>query len=100
ELAPSQLPPMVVTRTATVSGAWGSESRRVRVGPGGASYVALTENFNSGWTATLHGRRLQAVRLDGWRQAWVVPAGTGGLVHLEFAPGHVYPRLLIGGLAG
>ncbi|MBV8161734.1 MAG: DUF3367 domain-containing protein, partial [Acidimicrobiia bacterium] len=87
------------TRAAAVSGSWGAESRHVRIGAGPASYLALTENFNAGWRATLGGQRLTPVRLDGWRQAWIVPAGAGGVVHLSFPAGHVYIWLLAGGVA-
>jgi arabinofuranan 3-O-arabinosyltransferase len=86
-------------RSAAIDGTWGRESREVRVGAGPASYLALTENFNKGWTASLNGHQLQAVRLDGWRQAWVVPAGAGGIVHLSFPPGHVYIWVLVAGIA-
>jgi arabinofuranan 3-O-arabinosyltransferase len=99
-LAPPQLPPVGPTRTVAMVGTWTAESRHVRVGPGAASYLALTENFNKGWTATLDGKRLQPVRVDGWRQAWIVPAGTGGLVQLSFPPGHVYTSLLVAGVVG
>jgi arabinofuranan 3-O-arabinosyltransferase len=99
-LAPAQLPPIGPARAMAVDGRWSDASRHVRVGPGAASYLGLTENFNKGWVATLHGKRLQPIRLDGWRQAWLVPAGAGGVVHLSFAPGHVYTWLLVAGVVG
>jgi arabinofuranan 3-O-arabinosyltransferase len=91
------LPPSSVGRRA-VAGAWGSESREATVGPGPASYLALSENFNDGWTASLRGERLQPIRLDGWRQAWVLPAGTGGTVRMVFTPGHQYRAALLAGV--
>src|SRR5581483_4108804 len=99
-LTPAQIPPVSAGRAVSVNGTWGPESRDVFVGPGPtASYLALSENFNKGWTATLHGHQLQAVRLDGWRQAWVVPAGLSGNVHLSFPPGHTYIWVLVAGIA-
>jgi arabinofuranan 3-O-arabinosyltransferase len=62
--------------------------------------LALTENFNSGWKAELNGTSLRAVRVDGWRQAWAVPAGRGGNVELTFAPGGGYRLgLIVGAMA-
>ncbi len=59
---------------------------RSRSGPGGtASYLVIPQNYNTGWVATLDGRTLDAVRIDGWQQAYVVPAGQAGTVHLTMA---------------
>lgn len=52
--------------------------------------LELAENYNAGWVATVDGRELEPVRVDGWRQAWVVPAGTAGAVQLTFAPDSGY----------
>jgi arabinofuranan 3-O-arabinosyltransferase len=71
---------------------WGSASRMVEVGPG-AGILATTENFNPGWAATQGGIKLQAVRVDGWRQAWILP-GRAGLVTLRFTPDVTYRRAL------
>jgi arabinofuranan 3-O-arabinosyltransferase len=76
---------------------WGPTSRSVEIGPG-AGILATTENFNAGWTATLNGARLTALRVDGWRQAWILP-GHGGQVVLRYTPDSTYRRALaIGGL--
>jgi arabinofuranan 3-O-arabinosyltransferase len=74
---------------------WGADSRSVRVGAGPASYLEVHENFNLGWRATLGGRPLRAVTLDGWQQAFIVPAGSGGLVVLTYGPATVYHGGLI-----
>lgn len=80
-------------------GSWGSVRRTLSLGPGPAAVVATTENFNRGWSASLDGRSLPAIRLDGWRQAWAVPAGKGGQVTLEFVPDHAYrAALMLGGV--
>jgi arabinofuranan 3-O-arabinosyltransferase len=83
--------------------AWQQEYRRVRIGPGAASYLELHQNANPGWVATLHGRPLAPARLDGWQQAFVVPAGAGGVVTLTFRPVkfyHVWIILSAAGAAG
>ncbi|MER7334449.1 MULTISPECIES: alpha-(1-_3)-arabinofuranosyltransferase [unclassified Micromonospora] len=74
---------------------WNPTDRRVRVAAGGAALLVVPENSNAGWTATVDGRVLAATRVDGWQQAWVLPAGAGGEVHLTFAPDRTYR----GGLA-
>ncbi|GAB3189321.1 arabinofuranan 3-O-arabinosyltransferase [Micromonospora palomenae] len=74
---------------------WAPTQRRVRVAAGESALLVVPENANAGWTATLDGRELPATRVDGWQQAWVLPAGAGGEVRLEFAPDRAYR----GGLA-
>ena len=64
------------------------------VGPGGLSYLEVHQTANPGWTATLNGRQLTPVTLDGWQQAYVVPAGAGGTVALSFTPATGYHWLL------
>lgn len=62
--------------------------------------LEVTENFNEGWVAQIDGIALAPVRVDGWRQAWLVPAGVGGLAELRFAPDSGYRLgLLAGALA-
>jgi arabinofuranan 3-O-arabinosyltransferase len=80
--------------------AWDSEYRRVRVGGGAAAYLEVHQNANPGWSATLHGRALTAVRLDGWQQGFVVPAGRGGVVTLTFNPAKFYHVWIILSAAG
>ena len=74
---------------------WQADNRSLRIGPGVESYVEIHENFNAGWAATLNGRPLTAVRLDGWQQAFIVPAGQGGVIRLSYAPATVYHAGLI-----
>lgn len=69
---------------------WQPEVRQIGIGPGPASYLEIHENANPGWVATLGGQRLTPVRLDGWQQGFIVPAGDGGIVTLKFAPSTVY----------
>ncbi len=78
---------------------WQADRRVVYIGRGLESYLEIHENFNPGWTATLAGRPLRAVTLDGWQQAFIVPAGAGGLVRLIFRPARVYHLSLIASAA-
>ena len=74
---------------------WGSDSRTLRIAPGAAVYVEVHENANPGWAASLDGRPLQPATLDGWQQAFVVPAGRGGVISLTFRPATMYHAGLI-----
>jgi arabinofuranan 3-O-arabinosyltransferase len=76
----------------------GAESRTVRVAPGDAGYLALTEGYNAGWRAIADGRELRPVRLDGWRQGWALPAGGTTAVELTFTPGRTHRLGLLLGL--
>lgn len=88
-----------VPREVTVEN-WLGEDREMSVGPGAASYLTTHENHNDGWTATLNGEELAPLRLDGWQQGWLIPAGEGGTVELSYGPGTVYRSGLIGSGAG
>ncbi|MFI2371332.1 alpha-(1-_3)-arabinofuranosyltransferase [Streptomyces sp. NPDC018833] len=68
----------------------GGDRRTVRVGAGDPSYLQIHENHNPGWKATLNGRELSPLRIDGWQQAWLVPAGQGGTVTLLYEPSRLY----------
>ncbi|SCL21461.1 arabinofuranan 3-O-arabinosyltransferase [Micromonospora nigra] len=79
---------------------WDPTDRRVRIGAGGEALLVVPENANAGWTATLDGRSLVPTRVDGWQQAWVVPAGAAGEVRLVFTPDRAYRGgLAVGALA-
>jgi arabinofuranan 3-O-arabinosyltransferase len=77
-------------------GSWGAEYRTATIGPGSESYLEVHQVANPGWTATLNGHRLTPVTLDGWQQAYLVPAGAGGHVALTFTPATGYRWLLAG----
>jgi arabinofuranan 3-O-arabinosyltransferase len=65
---------------------WGSTSRTVRVDAPVATLLVVHENFNDGWQARLAGHRLTAVQVDGWQQAFLLPAGAHGVLSLTYAP--------------
>lgn len=89
-------PPAPAARARVL--AWTPTSRALRVTAGPQSYLIVNENFNPGWQAAIGGRHLRAVRLDGWRQAWLLPAGTAGLVTLTYLPDRVYRTAILTGL--
>jgi arabinofuranan 3-O-arabinosyltransferase len=41
---------------------------------------------------------LQSIRVDGWQQGWVLPAGAGGKLVIDFPLQHWYGALLAAGL--
>jgi arabinofuranan 3-O-arabinosyltransferase len=69
---------------------WQADNRELRIGPGSRSYIEIHENANPGWTASLNGRELMPVTLDGWQQAFIAPAGSGGTITLTFTPDRIY----------
>jgi arabinofuranan 3-O-arabinosyltransferase len=84
--------------TTRVSGVakWSAHRRLLDVAPGQESYLAVHEAFNTGWVARLDGRKLAAVRLDGWQQGFVLPE-TGGRVELTYQPDVLYRVALVAG---
>jgi len=75
------------------------EHRKITVNSSPEDQVlAVHENLNPGWKASLDGQALTSVRIDGWQQGWIVPAGSGGVVDLKFTPGFGYRLALIAGL--
>lgn len=91
------LPPVGPTRTVEQL-TWSSTARSLQIGAGQATYLAVNENVNKGWIATLNGNQLKPTVLDGWRQAFIVPAGEGGVIQLHFAPDRAYQAALVIGL--
>jgi arabinofuranan 3-O-arabinosyltransferase len=60
--------------------------------------LALRENTNPGWRATVDGKALRPIVLDGWQQGWVLPAGAATDVLLEFEPDRAYRAgIFVGG---
>ena len=59
--------------------------------------LALRENTNPGWRATLAGRELRPLVVDGWQQGWIVPPGPGGEVTLRFVPDRTYAAAISAG---
>ncbi|MFC7612787.1 hypothetical protein ACFQV2_03145 [Actinokineospora soli] len=79
---------------------WDATSRSLSVDGGPVSVLSIPENANPGWVATVDGRVLERTRVDGWQQAWRLPAGGPVEVRLDFVPDRQYRfGLLVGGLA-
>jgi arabinofuranan 3-O-arabinosyltransferase len=85
------------SRAVTIR-SWQPDQRSVGIGPGAAAYLEVHANYNAGWAAELSGRPLAPVRLDGWQQGFVVPAGAGGTVTLTFRPAGTYHVALVASL--
>lgn len=77
---------------------WGDTSRTVEVSAPRGAVLSVPESRNAGWTATVGGRDLQPLVVDGWKQAWRVPAGTDGSVRLRYAPQTLFVTSIVGGL--
>jgi len=90
----------VQTDRRVLATTWGASSRTVRMEAGNPAILATTENFNAGWQATLQGRTLVPVRVDGWRQGWVVPSSASGTVSLSYKPATTQRAGFLVGLAG
>jgi arabinofuranan 3-O-arabinosyltransferase len=69
---------------------WTPEHRSVSVSTTGESYLVVNDNYNLGWRAEIGGEKLRPVRLDGWRQAWVLPKNTEGTVEMTYGPDQWY----------
>ncbi|WP_435880658.1 alpha-(1-_3)-arabinofuranosyltransferase [Streptomyces zaomyceticus] len=95
ELASSEVGTARATTRAVESTAGNGDRRTLKISAGEASYLQLHENHNAGWKATLDGQELRPLRIDGWQQAWLVPAGAAGTVTLEYEPAHLYRAGLI-----
>lgn len=79
---------------------WGDESRRVTVGGTQEALLTVPENLNAGWSATIEGRPLKPVIVDGWKQGFLVPAGTRRTVDLTYTPAATYRGVLLAGGIG
>lgn len=77
---------------------WGDTSRTAVVSAGDATLLSLPENFNDGWVAEVDGKELTPLRVDGWQQGWLLPAGGEVTVELRYRPQAVYNVILPLGL--
>lgn len=78
---------------------WGAAERVVTVPAAEDERVLeIAENYNEGWRAQVDGQELTPTRVDGWKQAFVIPAGTSGDVVVEYGPDSGYRWGLLAGL--
>ncbi|MCE1178618.1 MAG: DUF3367 domain-containing protein [Micrococcales bacterium] len=80
---------------------WDEAHREIAVGARrGPAVLVVHENVNAGWQATLGGRPLTPVTVDGWEQGFIVPAGASDSISLVFTPDRTGKLgYLAGGLA-
>ena len=86
------------TRTASVQ-RWGAETRTIRVGAGPATYLVVSQNYNSSWHATMDNQPLKSIRVRRVEQGYLVPAGKAGTVTLSVPANSLYQGLLVLGAA-
>ncbi|MBU9762478.1 DUF3367 domain-containing protein [Mycobacterium sp. TNTM28] len=89
------------TTTSVDTPSWSPDRRQVEVPASTAARVLVVpESVNPGWTARdAEGTALTPVKVNGWQQGWVIPAGAAGPVTLSFPSNTPYRIGLIGGLA-
>lgn len=89
------------TTTPVETPVWSPDHRQVQLPAGADSRVLVVpESVNPGWIArTADGTELTPVKVNGWQQGWVVPAGGADTVTLSFPSNRPYRIGLIGGLA-
>ncbi|SHK86090.1 arabinofuranan 3-O-arabinosyltransferase [Nocardiopsis flavescens] len=94
----AERPEVSLTAPAAVH-AWGPGERRLDVEAVETdSFLVVNENYNEGWQARLEdGRTLEPIRLEGWKQAWLLPAASAGTVTLSYTPDAAYHRALAAG---
>ena len=64
------------------------------------SLLVLQQNDNDAWVATLDGETLPRVRVAGWKQGFLVPAGASGEVLLSVPADRTFAALLGVGAGG
>jgi len=87
-------PSVATPRTSKVE-TWGDVTRTIRVSAGPETYLAVAQNYNTAWTAKLGNLTLKPVRLDGWQQGFIIPAGQAGVVTMHIAADRIFRWLLI-----
>jgi arabinofuranan 3-O-arabinosyltransferase len=79
------------------AGTWDADRRTVTIAAGDEAILTVHENHNNGWEATLQGEPLQSIVVDGWQQGFIVPAGEGGVIELQFSPARPYQLTYLAG---
>ncbi|MCV7110207.1 alpha-(1-_3)-arabinofuranosyltransferase [Mycolicibacterium setense] len=89
------------TTTPVDTPVWSADRRQVQVPPSSdARVLVVPESVNPGWVArNADGIALTPVKVNGWQQGWIIPAGSDGPVTLSFPSNRPYRIGLIGGLA-
>ncbi len=98
-LARPDLPTGTSTPVTWTDGSGDTRTLDVPDAPG-ERLLVVSQNLNDGWVATLGGDTLEPQLVDGWRQGWWLPAGSGGTVTLTFEPQPWFEAGLVVGLLG
>jgi arabinofuranan 3-O-arabinosyltransferase len=99
-LDPTTAPAPHATSSALRVDSWTGTIRQVAIGASANDrIIAVRENTNPGWQATVDGRTLTPIVLDGWEQGWVVPAGVAGEIVLKYTPDSTYRAGVLFGAA-
>jgi len=94
----ARAPAVLAPRVASIEH-WGADARSIKVTAGPATYLAIAQNYSSGWNATLGTQKLTPIRIDGWQQGYLIPAGRAGTVTLTMSDDSLFRLLLLlGGL--
>ncbi len=65
------------------------------------SVLTVAQNYNEGWQAyDDSGHELRPLRVGGWQQGWILPAGPEQVVTAHFVPDRSYRTGLLVGLLG
>ncbi|MDV6304320.1 alpha-(1-_3)-arabinofuranosyltransferase [Rhodococcus cerastii] len=96
---PADWPTSSAPRAARTT-AWSADHREVTLTSATEDrLLVIPESNNSGWRATAPGGlELSPVVVDGWQQAWIVPAGASGTISLDFTTDRWYRLGIFGGL--
>lgn len=94
---PAAVPAASETDVRVVS--WAATERTIAVDTDRAAVLSVSQSENLGWQAHLDGKPLDRVVVDGWKQAWRIPAGSTGEVTLVFTPQSSFLTGIVVGLA-
>jgi arabinofuranan 3-O-arabinosyltransferase len=91
------LPIQKVGRSVQIQN-WQADQRLLRISSGPSVLLEVDQNFNLGWQASINGQNLHPVRINGWQQGWIIPAGGQAKIELRFVPDSLYHWSLLIGL--
>lgn len=77
---------------------WAATERTIAVSTDRDAVLSVSQSENLGWEAHLNGKPLDRVVVDGWKQAWRIPAGSAGEVKLVFTPQSSFLNGIVVGL--
>lgn len=101
DIAAAPAPVPTTTPLGSAITTWTADERKLDVASVDRDrLLVVPESTNPGWHATTSdGTELTPVVVNGWQQGWIIPAGTGGTISLDFPLDHWYRTAIFGGLA-